>query len=128
MSSPTDPTPPGQDTIRQSAAQIANTARWVGTQLMDNSPQLTKAAQQTAQQAQRVIQDNPGAAVTVLGGLGMILLRRRSQHRRHKARKTRQRHRRPATGRARQWVRVLALVGWLIRRRYKKTREDAANR
>jgi hypothetical protein len=113
MSSPTYSTPPGQDTTRQPAAQIINTTRRIGSQLRGNAPQLAT----TAQQAQRVIQDYPGAAVTMLAGLGIGMLRRRSRHRRKKARQTQRGHRGPRTHRARRWARALAVVGWLIRRR-----------
>jgi hypothetical protein len=99
------------------ARQVSDKARQVGGQVMGNAPQLIKAA---GPAAQRVMQDAPGAAAaTALAVVGMVMLRR-GRHRRDKARRAQQRRRRSTTRRRWRWGRVLAVVGWLIRRRKRR--------
>ena len=110
------------DKAQQLKAQVTQKARDVGAQAMARAPQLTGAA---AQQAQRVVQDKPGAAVgATLAVLGLLILGRRRQRRRKKD-KTQQVRGRSRTSRRRRWARALAVVGLLVRLRRRKRQEDA---
>jgi ElaB/YqjD/DUF883 family membrane-anchored ribosome-binding protein len=109
------------DKAQELKAQVSRKARDVGAQAIARAPQLTGAA---AQQAQRVVQDKPGAAVgAALAVLGLLIFSRRGQRRREKD-KTQQ-VRGSRTSRLRRWARALAVLGLLIRLRRRKRQEDA---
>jgi MYXO-CTERM domain-containing protein len=95
-------------------AQVTQKVREVRAQAIAKGPQLTGAA---AQKTQRVVQDKPGAAVgAALTVLGLLTLRRR-QRRREKDKKAQQVRGRSRTSRARRWAQLLAVLGFVIRRR-----------
>jgi len=102
------------DKAQELTAQVTQKVREMRAQAIAKAPQLTGAA---AQKTQRVVQDKPGAAVgAALAVLGLLTLRRRQRRRAHdkKAQQVRGRSR---TSRARRWAKVLAVLGFVIRRR-----------
>jgi hypothetical protein len=116
---------PGDNKAQELKAQVTQKALEVRAQVMARIPQ-------KAQQAQRVVQDKPGAAMgTALAVLALLNLgrRRRRQRqrrrRREKDRNVQQVRGRSRTSRVRRWARVLAVLGLLIRLRQRKRQEDA---
>jgi ElaB/YqjD/DUF883 family membrane-anchored ribosome-binding protein len=107
------------DKAQELKAQVTQKVRAARAQVIAKAPQLTGAA---AQQAQRVVQDKPGAAVgAALAVLGWLILRRRQRRREEK--KAQQVRGRSRTSRARRWARVLAVLGFVIRRRRRRGRK-----
>ncbi|MDQ4031154.1 MAG: hypothetical protein M3332_02340 [Actinomycetota bacterium] len=114
---------PGDNKAQELKAQVTQKALEVRAQVMARIPQ-------KAQQAQRVVQDKPGAAMgTALAVLALLNLgrrrRRQRQRRREKDRNVQQVRGRSRTSRVRRWARVLAVLGLLIRLRQRKRQEDA---
>ena len=110
------------DRAQELKARVAQKAQEVRAQAMVKAPQLAGAA---TQQAQRLVQDKPGAAVGgALTVLGLLILRRRGR-RREKAKKVQQVRGRSRTSRARRWARALAVLGLLIRLRRRRQKEDS---
>jgi MYXO-CTERM domain-containing protein len=109
------------DKAQELKARVTQKIRDVGAQAIARAPQLTGAA---AQQAQRVVQDKPGAAVgAALAVLGLLIFGRLRQRRRKKD-KTQQVGGRSRTSRRRWWARALAVLGLLIGLRRRKRQED----
>lgn len=105
------------DRAQELKAQVTQKAREARVQALARAPQLTGAV---AQQAQRAVQDKPGAAAAAgLAVLGLLVIRRRPR-RRVKRKKTQQVRGRPRTSRARRWMQTLAVLGLLIRRRRRR--------
>jgi ABC-type Fe3+ transport system permease subunit len=93
----------------------------LGDKVQQLKAQLAGAA---AQKAQRVVQDKPGAAVgAALTVVGLLILRWR-QRRRYRDKKAQQIRGRSRTSRARRWARVLAALGFVIRRRRRHGRKE----
>ena len=110
------------DRAQELKAQVARRAREVRAQAIARAPQVTGAA---AQQAQRVVQDRPGAAVgAALAVLGLLIVGRR-QRRRKKAKKAQQVRGRSRARRAQRWTRALAVLALLMRRRRRRQEEDS---
>jgi MYXO-CTERM domain-containing protein len=101
--------------MQEFKVQATDKAQAMRAQAMAKAPQLTKTAQQKAQQAQLVIQDKSGAAAgAALAALVLLALRRR-RRRRDKDQKAQQARGRSRTIRARRGTRVLAVLGSLHR-------------
>jgi hypothetical protein len=110
------------DKAQELKAQVTQKVREVRAQVIAKAPQLTGAV---AQQAQRVVQDKPGAAVgAALAVLGWLILRRRQRRREEK--KAQQVRGRSRTSRARRWARVLTVLGFVIRRRRRRVRKKGS--
>jgi hypothetical protein len=90
-------------------AQVRQKVQKISTQAMAKAPELTGPV---VQKAQRVVQEKPGAAAagTALAVLGLLVLRRRPRRRVQARRRSR-------INRLWRWVRALAVLGVLLRRR-----------
>jgi hypothetical protein len=103
-------------------AQVRQKARDIGTRALAKAPQSTGPV---AQQAQRVVQEKPGAAAVgaALAVLGSLVLRRRPR-RRVKEQRFRQARECSRVSRVWRWARALAVLGVLLRRR-RQRQEDS---
>jgi MYXO-CTERM domain-containing protein len=109
------------DTAQELTARVAQKIRDMRARAIAKVPQLTGAA---AQNTQRVVQDKPGAAVgAVLAVVGLLTLRRRQRGRAHDKKAQQPRRRGSRTSRARRWAKVLAVLGFVIRRRRRRRAE-----